>query len=361
MAATTKSRKTAAKTRATPRKAAARSRSPSSAARGRMGGRTGGRGPNSRARRSLLASRPSLRHSAGLESHHVDILALALIAVGIFLGGVAYVGWSGGALGNGAITAVRFLLGALGYAVPAALVVAGALILLRELRPPARPLRTGTICLTIAMTLGLAAGTLGIGPRALSGPAFWHAAGMERRGGIVGQGEYWVASHLISALGADILAVFLLVAGVILVSGAGLAGVLRWTGTGMATTGRALARSTEDLRTSALRRTPADSPTAAPARTGADEAQLEPEEWAGADTTELVGAAHAASPAPAASTRRGPRAATPSPSTPTSTSVPSPSPSRRCCPSPRVIAQARRARLRSTRPTSRRRAATASR
>ncbi len=49
-----------------------------------------------------------------------------MIAIGIFLAGVAYVHWSGGTLGNGAITALRFLFGALGYAVPVVLVAAGA-------------------------------------------------------------------------------------------------------------------------------------------------------------------------------------------------------------------------------------------
>ena len=89
-----------------------------------------------------------------LEPHHIDILALALIAVGIFLGGVAYLDWSGGALGDGAVKGTRFVFGALGYAVPAALVAGGALILARELRPPGRPMRTGTLCLTAALTLG---------------------------------------------------------------------------------------------------------------------------------------------------------------------------------------------------------------
>ncbi|MGZ4350622.1 MAG: FtsK/SpoIIIE family DNA translocase, partial [Solirubrobacteraceae bacterium] len=96
--------------------------------------------PPPRARRSLLASRPTLP-SVALEPHHVDILALALIAVGIFLGGVAYVHWAGGALGDGAVRGARFVFGALGYAVRVALVGAGALILMREWRPPTRPLR----------------------------------------------------------------------------------------------------------------------------------------------------------------------------------------------------------------------------
>ena len=65
-------------------------------------------------------------------------------------------------------------------------------------------------------------------------------SGMRRRSSpgaaIVGQAEFWVASHLLSTLGADILAVFLLLAGLILVSGATLATVIRATGAGVAGT-----------------------------------------------------------------------------------------------------------------------------
>src|ERR1700761_2910600 len=94
----------------------------------RKGANGGGRGVNTRARRSLLAPRrPALGRGAPvLESQHVDIAALALIAVGIFISGVAYAGWSGGALGGGAVTVLRFLLGALGYVVPAGLRPPGA-------------------------------------------------------------------------------------------------------------------------------------------------------------------------------------------------------------------------------------------
>ncbi|MGZ4179040.1 MAG: FtsK/SpoIIIE family DNA translocase, partial [Solirubrobacteraceae bacterium] len=170
--------------------------------------------PAPRARRSLLASRPALP-TVALEPHHIDILALALIAVGIFLGGVSYLHWAGGALGDGAVRATRFVFGALGYAVPIALVLAGAVILMREWRPPTRPLRTGLGCLVAALTLMLAAGTLGIGPGSTSGSQFWQAAAFERRGGVIGQAEFWVTGHLLSTLGADILAVFLFLAGVI--------------------------------------------------------------------------------------------------------------------------------------------------
>ena len=209
--------------------------------------------PPKRAKRSLLASRPFVLPRPALEPQHVDIIALALIAIGVFLGGVAYLHWSGGALGDGAVKATRFVFGALGYAVPAALVASGGLILAREIRPPARPMRTGTLCLTAAVTLAFAAGTLGLGPGALHGGEFWRASAFESRGGIVGQGELWVSSHLISTLGASILAAFLFAAGLILVTGATLAGVIRATGAGMAGTSRALRRSTEEIAASVRR------------------------------------------------------------------------------------------------------------
>jgi S-DNA-T family DNA segregation ATPase FtsK/SpoIIIE len=206
-----------------------------------------------RAKRSLLASRRFVLPRPVLEPQHVDIIALALIAIGVFLGGVAYLHWSGGALGDGAVKGTRFVFGALGYAVPAALVASGGLILAREIRPPARPMRTGTLCLTAAITLAFAAGTLGLGPGALHGSEFWRASAFESRGGIVGQGELWVSSHLISTLGASILAAFLFAAGLILVTGATLAGVIRATGAGMAGTSRVLRRSTEEIAASVRR------------------------------------------------------------------------------------------------------------
>ncbi len=213
----------------------------------------------------------------------MDILGLGLIALGVLLGGVAYAGWDGGTLGNGAVTAMRFVLGALGYVVPAALVVAGALVLARELRPPVRPLRTGLVCLVCSVTLALAAGTLGIGPGALHGAAFWRAAAFEDRGGVVGQGELWVTSHLISTLGADILAVFLFVAGLILVTGAGVAGVVRATRVGVAGTTRVIRRST-DGHGRLERRAPARHGCRAGRSVAASEPVLPPEP----DTSELV-------------------------------------------------------------------------
>jgi S-DNA-T family DNA segregation ATPase FtsK/SpoIIIE len=242
--------------------------------------------PPRRAKRSLLGGRSLRVPRPVLEPHHIDIIALALIAVGIFLGGVAYLHWSGGALGDGAVKGTRFVFGALGYAVPAALVAGGALILAREVRPPGRPLRTGALCLTAAITLALAAGTFGLGPGTLHGGEFWRATAFESRGGVVGQGELWISGHLFSTLGASILAVFLFAAGLILVTGATLAGIVRATGAGMAGTSRALRRSTEEIAASVRRPATEAARAMSPQLELPDEAEslLPPE----LDTAELV-------------------------------------------------------------------------
>jgi DNA segregation ATPase FtsK/SpoIIIE, S-DNA-T family len=236
--------------------------------------------PRRRAKRSLLARARLPARPAALEPHQLDIIALALIAGGILLAGVAYFGWSGGALGRGVVVAMKFVFGALGYAVPVALIALGGLVLARELRPPTRPLRTGVICLTVALTLMLAAGTFGIGPGAAEAHVFWRPHVVEARGGMVGEAELWLAAKLISTLGAQILSVFLLIAGVILLSGATLASIVRLTGVGVAETGRALRRSTGQL---AARPVPAP-PTAAGRAVGLLDDILPPEP----DTAELV-------------------------------------------------------------------------
>jgi S-DNA-T family DNA segregation ATPase FtsK/SpoIIIE len=237
--------------------------------------------PPKRAQRSLFASRPALP-SLQLAPHQVDIIGLGLLAIGAFLAAVGYFHIAGGTLGNGAVKSMRFVFGVLGYGLPVALMIAGGLILMRELRPPVRPMRTGVICLTAALTLAWAAGTLGIGPGAAHAHELWHASSFEARGGIIGAGEFWITSHLISTLGADFLAVFLFAAGLILVSGATLAGVIRATGAGVVGTHRALRRSTEDLTGSVARRPrPA---TVAASHVEAPEPVFPPEP----DTAELV-------------------------------------------------------------------------
>jgi hypothetical protein len=64
---------------------------------------------------------------------------LALIAAGVFLTGVSYLGWSGGSVGSGAIDAVRIAVGVIAYALPVVAVAGGALVLVRKLLPERPP------------------------------------------------------------------------------------------------------------------------------------------------------------------------------------------------------------------------------
>ncbi|HLH65733.1 MAG TPA: DNA translocase FtsK [Solirubrobacteraceae bacterium] len=178
-----------------------------------------------------------------LAPHHVDVAALALVAVGVFLGGVAYLHWAGGPLGRGLLDGARLAVGKLAYALAPALAAAGALLLARELRPPMRPMRTGATCLVAALTLAFAAGTLGLGPGAAPAADAWRPHWLMARGGALGEAELWCAEHLLSRAGADILAVFLALAGVMLTTGATLAGIVRATGAGVEATSRVVRRS----------------------------------------------------------------------------------------------------------------------
>ena len=208
--------------------------------------------PPARAKRSLLASRPQLP-ALVFEAHHIDIVALALVAMGIFLAGVAYLHWAGGALGNGAVTGLRLILGDLGYAVPAVLVVARRAHPHPRATAPRPSAAHGRRVPDRGIDARPGGGDAGLGPGSTPAGQFWTAAAFERRGGIVGQAELWAASHLFSTIGADILAVFLFIAGALLVTGATVAGMVQAGRAHMTNTGRVLRRSTEDL-TATMRR-----------------------------------------------------------------------------------------------------------
>jgi S-DNA-T family DNA segregation ATPase FtsK/SpoIIIE len=99
---------------------------------------------------------------------------------------------------------------------------------MRPVLPAVRPFRAGALCLAAALTLGLAAGTLGVGPGG-ERPGSWDPEWVRPRGGMAGEALFWVASNLLGGVGAHILAVFLFLAGVLLLTGASVAGVLKAT------------------------------------------------------------------------------------------------------------------------------------
>jgi DNA segregation ATPase FtsK/SpoIIIE, S-DNA-T family len=177
-----------------------------------------------------------------LSQNQRDVLGLGLVAVGVFMGFVLYGHWDGGKVGQGLASALGWCFGEARALAPAALVICGSALLFAQFMPTRRPLRTGGLCLFAAVTLALAAGTLGIssGTPADWGTEQWRSAFLQSHGGILGQGLYWVAHRLVQTVGVDILVVFLLVVGVVLLTGLSLAVVLRATGNGLVDTSRVL-------------------------------------------------------------------------------------------------------------------------
>ncbi|HST34282.1 MAG TPA: hypothetical protein VLJ80_12280, partial [Solirubrobacteraceae bacterium] len=75
-----------------------------------------------------------------LDQRGRDVLGLALVAVGVFMGFVLWGGWDGGGAGHGLAVAFGWTLGRARVLVPLALVGAGGTLLLREVLPAGRPL-----------------------------------------------------------------------------------------------------------------------------------------------------------------------------------------------------------------------------
>src|ERR1700730_8447244 len=174
-----------------------------------------------------------------LDERQRDVLALALVALGIFMGFVLYLGWDGGHVGHGLAVALGWAVGRARSLAPVALVVGGGAMLMAPVLPALRPLRTGGLCLGAAIVLALAAGTLGVSAGTPQG-AQWSSSFLSPRGGALGELMYVTAHRLVQQVGVDILVVFLLIVGVILLTGASLATALRATGTGMVDTTRML-------------------------------------------------------------------------------------------------------------------------
>ncbi len=180
-----------------------------------------------------------------LEQRQRDVLGLAVIALGVFLGVVLYSSGSpapGGRAGHALSVASGWALGRARLLAPAALVVGGGALLLRPVLPAVRPLRAGAACVFAGVTLALAAGALGLAPGAGSDGQAWSSAHMQSHGGVLGEGLYRLFDPLVQGLGIAVIVTFLLLAGAILLTGASLAALLRATGHGVRDTTRMVRR-----------------------------------------------------------------------------------------------------------------------
>jgi S-DNA-T family DNA segregation ATPase FtsK/SpoIIIE len=163
-----------------------------------------------------------------LEQRNLDLIGLGLVAVATYLFCVLYLGWDGGRVGSASETALSYVAGACATVVPLAIAGAGVALVLRPFMASPAAVNAGAICVVAALLLAYAAQTVGLGPDAP--PArhgYFDPDFFTEHGGVVGETLYWAATTLFQRLGAHILAVLLLVAGLLLLTGSTVAGLIR--------------------------------------------------------------------------------------------------------------------------------------
>jgi S-DNA-T family DNA segregation ATPase FtsK/SpoIIIE len=183
-----------------------------------------------------------------LEQRHWDLIGLGLVAFAAFFACVFYLDWAGGEVGEALADAILFMLGGVGYTAPVLMFAAGALIVIRPMIPALHPLKTGAVCLLAALMLGLAAGSLGLGPGDTPRDGFLDAHYLEHHGGLLGESLFWASAKLFSTAGSHILFAFLLLAGVLLLTGASIASIVTATREAAATTTERVRRTTATAR-----------------------------------------------------------------------------------------------------------------
>src|SRR3954453_3131077 len=178
-----------------------------------------------------------------LEQRHWDLIGLGMVAFAAFFACVFYLEWAGGEAGEALAGAILFMFGGVSYAAPVLLFAAGAVIVVRPMVPALHPLKTGVACLVCALMLGLAAGSLGLGPGATHRDGFLDPHYLKHHGGLVGESLFWTSAKLFSTAGSHILFVFLLLAGILLLTGASIASIVTATREAAATTTERMRRT----------------------------------------------------------------------------------------------------------------------
>jgi DNA segregation ATPase FtsK/SpoIIIE, S-DNA-T family len=151
---------------------------------------------------------------------HPELVGLVLVALGVFLSTVNYLGWSGGYVGGLAADGLDALIGAARVIFPAACLTVGALMLARSELVDMRPFRTGLVVFSAGLML-----TLG-----------------EAHGGDVGLVLARLFGVALGETGVLILGITTLLAGTLLLTGASVGAIIRRSGHAVRRAGRAARR-----------------------------------------------------------------------------------------------------------------------
>src|SRR4051794_40809913 len=141
------------------------------------------------------------------EQHH-ELIGLGLLALGLFLASILYLGWSGGMVGGAIADGFTGAIGAAAYVAPIAFVVVGALMVARSQLVDVRPFRTGLIVAAFGLLAALGAD----------------------HGGALGRGLENLFGLLVGSTGTTIIGVLALVVGALLLTGASAGALVRRSG-----------------------------------------------------------------------------------------------------------------------------------
>ena len=155
---------------------------------------------------SRVKKRTTRKKARARAAHeHPELIGLGLVAIGLFLASLLYLGWEGGVAGEKIESGLRDVIGSAAYAAPLALVVVGGLMLFRSALLDVNPFRTGLVITTIGLMV-----TLG-----------------GDHGGAVGNALGGGVAKLLGGTGSVLLGLTALLAGALLLSGASYGAVLR--------------------------------------------------------------------------------------------------------------------------------------
>jgi DNA segregation ATPase FtsK/SpoIIIE, S-DNA-T family len=173
--------------------------------------------------RPRVPSRVKKRTRRPRSQHENELLGLALLALGLVLAAILYVGLDGGAVGSWLADVLADVVGSAAYVLPVALVGLGGLLLARSDLLEVRPFRLGV-------------GVSFLGLMTLLG---------KDSGGWIGMAIGGTLAALIGETGAAIIGGALLLAGLLLVTGASTGAILRRTGHVMRSVGSGTRRALE--------------------------------------------------------------------------------------------------------------------
>jgi S-DNA-T family DNA segregation ATPase FtsK/SpoIIIE len=139
---------------------------------------------------------------------HPELIGLGLVALGVFLASILYLGWSGGMVGGWIADGFTAAIGSAAYVAPVAFVVVGSLMVARSALVDVSPFRTGLVVTAFGLLAAL--GT--------------------DHGGAVGRGLEGMFGLLVGSTGTTIIGVLALIIGSLLLSGASAGALVRRSG-----------------------------------------------------------------------------------------------------------------------------------